>query len=1033
MRATRRAYPGDRSRRTTPPLAASSRPGGLRLLAFVIFASWSLLGNLGIAHAETPKDGPEFYLDLDTGGHRAFVKDLAFTPDGATLVSASDDKTIRIWDWRQQTSIRTIRGYIGEGNEGKIFAVAVSPDGETIAAGGYFGKGLGDKPPYGDIRLFDLRTGKLVARLKGPQYAVYDVAFSPDGSRLAAAGQDGFVFVWRKGEDGSWIAETTYDADSWHVQGIAYAAGGTRLAAVTTDNGIRLWETQSGAEIEIADAEELRDVRVMTLAASQDGARFAIGTESGEVQIRDSETGSLVRSIGGLDFYVGSLAFADGGRLIAASCGYRCADRNRTVVFDVDTGSRTIEYRGHDGTVFASAADRDGLHLATAGGARHAIHVWDPLTGERQAEMVGLGQPVTAVGIDAAGSEVAWGNANPCPDRVACPEIQGALENRLLLPLPDRFFERPEPAGAGPYNRAVHAEGAWSIAAAAGGPDGLENAVLEIANGGKVVRSIENDATNGYLHAAFTLLPGGLDVVTGGNDGTLIQYSTATGDIAGEYRDGHTGEINAIATAAGRRLMVTGSADQTLRLWNLETRELIVSMFFAGKEFVIWMPQGYYYSSDEGDKMIGWHVNQGPDKEARFVRAGQLKRYLWSPEMVRRAIILGSARKAVVEMRPGVDDELRRLIERRPPEFDIRLAEDQGGVRDGFVAVEIVGVEESGTDIAAFSILSNSRNVGTSASRSVSGDGKRTVIEVPVDDGENRISITGVNEFGYLTERSVVALAKTRREEKRKGKLYLIAIGVEKYPLLPTECNGRSCDLRYPVDDAAELVRVIAERSAPLYSGMETLVLVNRDALDETPEKQEGLGRVVGLDTILEPDSDTIGDEIEDFLDKPGPDDTTIVFVAGHGINVDEDYYFIPSDGRKQDADRWKRSSLVDWSDIQKAVERAEGVRFMLLDTCHAANSFNPRLEKDAADARIIVFSATAANSTAAELPELGHGVFTYSVLEGLRGGANSSGDGIRLLGLADYIYREVIRLTGSRQKPFYFISNMENILLARP
>ena len=86
-----------------------------------------------------------------------------------------------------------------------------------------------------------------------------------------------------------------------------------------------------------------------------------------------------------------------------------------------------------------------------------------------------------------------------------------------------------------------------------------------------------------------------------------------------------------------------------------------------------------------------------------------------------------------------------------------------------------------------------------------------------------------------------------------------------------------------------------------------------------------------------------------------------------------------------------------------------------------------------AADARIVVFSATAANSTSAELPELGHGVFTYSVLEGLRGAANTGGDGVRLLGLADYIYREVTKLTNAQQKPFYYISSMENILLARP
>ena len=167
---------------------------------------------------------------------------------------------------------------------------------------------------------------------------------------------------------------------------------------------------------------------------------------------------------------------------------------------------------------------------------------------------------------------------------------------------------------------------------------------LEIANDGKPAQTIENDATNGYLHAAFTLIGDGSRLITGGNDGTLIEYdSRDRASIAGEFHGGHTGEINAIAVSEKAGLLVTGSADQTIRLWNLKTRELIVSMFFAGNELVVWMPQGYYYSSDDGDKLIGWQVNQGRDKEGRFIRAGQLKKYLWSPEMVRRAIILRSA------------------------------------------------------------------------------------------------------------------------------------------------------------------------------------------------------------------------------------------------------------------------------------------------------------------------------------------------------------------------------------------------------
>jgi uncharacterized caspase-like protein/WD40 repeat protein len=973
-----------------------------------------------------------FYLDLDTGGHRAFVKDLTFTPGGEYLVSASDDKTIRIWDWRSGVTVRTLRGFIGEANEGKVFAVAVSPDGKTVAAGGYFGAGLGETPPYGDIRLFDFSTGRVSAVLKAPEYAIYDVAFSPDGNLLAAGGQDGFAYVWKK-DGAGWVPDKKLDAESTHIDKLGFALGGKRLAVATTDYGIRLWDTETGEAVPMPDAQPLEDISVMALAVSPDGSRFATGTIEGLIQIWNAADGTLARTLPKLDFLVGSLTFAGNDRLVA-SCGYRCTDKHRTLVLPLD-GSTAVEFRGHDGTVFASAATPNGAVVATAGGLHHAIRVWDPATGAESKAMQGSGQPVTAVGIGEAEREIAWGNANPCPDRIACPDVMGALDLRLLLPTADRFFEYPEPLsdGADRFVRSVHSLGSWSLTAAAGGKEKLENAILEIRQDGEVKRTIENDATNGYLHASFSLFGDGLRLVTGGNDGTLIEYFSATAEHAGEFRDGHTGEINAIAISEQLNLMVTGSADQTVRLWNLKTRELIVSMFFAGKEFVVWMPQGYYYSSDDGDQLIGWHVNGTRDEAARFVRAAQLKRYLWSPEMVRRAIVLGSASAAAKEMRPGVDNELERLLQRKPPEFDIRVADDQGGVAEGFVAIEIVGAEEAGIDVAEFTILSNSRNVSGAASRSVSGDGKRQVVQVPVEEGENRISITGVNEFGYLTERGVVALGKKKQTAEKRGKLYLIVVGAEKYPLLPTACSGHSCDLRFPVDDAAEFVNVLAAKSAGLYTGIEALVLVNRESLDETPDRRDALGRVVALDKIFEPEADAITDEVSDFLEKPTEADTTILFVAGHGTNLGEDYYFIPSDGRTADDGDFRRSSLVDWADIQKAVERADGTRLMLLDTCHAGNAFNPRLEKDAADARIVVFSATAANSTAQERSELGHGVFTYSVLNGLRGEANTGGDGVRLLGLADYIYREVTRLTANQQKPFYYISNMENILLAEP
>ena len=160
-----------------------------------------------------------------------------------------------------------------------------------------------------------------------------------------------------------------------------------------------------------------------------------------------------------------------------ASFGYRCADRNRTVLFDTATGAVVSTYLGHDGTVFASTANADGSLVATGGGTRHAIQVWDPLTGERRALLQGAGSPVTAVGIAPDGGSVAWGSDNPCPERVSCPDTMGTLVTKLVLPAQDRFFDDPRPVSPDEtYARAEHAMGGWRLAAKEGGKDGLGGA-----------------------------------------------------------------------------------------------------------------------------------------------------------------------------------------------------------------------------------------------------------------------------------------------------------------------------------------------------------------------------------------------------------------------------------------------------------------------------------------------------------------------------------------------------------------------------
>ena len=96
------------------------------------------------------------------------------------------------------------------------------------------------------------------------------------------------------------------------------------------------------------------------------------------------------------------------------------------------------------------------------------------------------------------------------------------------------------------------------------------------------------------------------------------------------------------------RYLVSGSTDQTIRLWNLKTRELVVT-FFPGTdgEWVIWTPQGYYTGSPGADKIVGWQINRGPDQAADYVTAEQLRRHLNRPDIVQKAIMSVSAEQAV--------------------------------------------------------------------------------------------------------------------------------------------------------------------------------------------------------------------------------------------------------------------------------------------------------------------------------------------------------------------------------------------------
>src|SRR5439155_25507942 len=106
----------------------------------------------------------ETAVRVETGMHTAVIRRIA--TDAAAkryIVTGSDDKTLRVWELATGRLLQTIRVPIGAGNEGKVYAVASSPDGRTIACGGFTGPDGGEQPIY----LLDRATGRMLRRITG--------------------------------------------------------------------------------------------------------------------------------------------------------------------------------------------------------------------------------------------------------------------------------------------------------------------------------------------------------------------------------------------------------------------------------------------------------------------------------------------------------------------------------------------------------------------------------------------------------------------------------------------------------------------------------------------------------------------------------------------------------------------------------------------------------------------------------------------------------------------------------------------------
>jgi WD40 repeat protein len=233
-------------------------------------------------------------------GHTGDVNSVAFSRDGTILASASDDRTVRLWNPATQKRI----GPPLEGQRSQLMTVALSPDGKVVASGGY------DQT----VRLWNTTTGQPIGQaLRGQDGRVNSVAFSPNGKLLASGSDDGTVMVRNPAtrEQVQFI-----HAHSGGVLTVAFSPDSKIVASGGQDGTVRLWNPTTGRPI--GQALRGQNGRVNSVAFSPNGKLLASGGQDGTVRLWDTTTyrSTVSRNCGSP---VLTVAFSQDGKIFA--CG----------------------------------------------------------------------------------------------------------------------------------------------------------------------------------------------------------------------------------------------------------------------------------------------------------------------------------------------------------------------------------------------------------------------------------------------------------------------------------------------------------------------------------------------------------------------------------------------------------------------------------------------------------------------------------------------------------------------------------------
>ncbi len=584
-----------------------------------LFAAVLSVGGL-IAGAEAQRNPPsEPMIRIEAGVHTAAVKGIDADRACGTMITGSDDKTARIWSVPQDggapTLLRTLRPPLDDGDVGKIYTVAMTPDGALAAVGGW------SRHLTHYVMIFDVARGTLIAELGPLDNVVNRVAFSRDGRYLAAglAGGKG-IHAWERQGAADWRKVLTDDdfngRDSY---GITFGPDG-RLFAVGDDGTLRRYSRSFKRDLKITTKGGKEPYSV---AVHPGGKIVAIGhDDTMSVELYDAETLALVHApdTGNADKTknISSVAWSSDGKRLWAGGTLSIDSKRQMRAWDEEgRGTGTNYPTGSENTIREIMSCKEWLGYVTS----------DPGFGRLDRG----GQPINWVGAVQVDMRRKIGDAFTVSQNGR--QVRFGLEYSGDKPAvfdidAGTLSDAPEPrAGFLPPR-----------------VDGLDvrdwkDSRTPLFRGQPLKLKQYEDSRS------LAIAPDARSFVLG-TSWVLRSYDAQGKE---QWAKPTTAVVWGVNITGDKRFVVAAQGDGTLRWFRAnDGRELLTLFVHAlDRRWVAWTPKGYYMASDKGDDLIGWHQNRGWGKPAEFTFAHERRDQYRRPDIVKRVIELADEEQAI--------------------------------------------------------------------------------------------------------------------------------------------------------------------------------------------------------------------------------------------------------------------------------------------------------------------------------------------------------------------------------------------------